>query len=37
MPHLNFQKIAFGTKKIGKKKKNWNSYGLMKIWLYFNH
>jgi hypothetical protein len=36
-PFKTFKKYAFGTKKLKKKNKNCNSYGLMKIWSNFNH
>jgi len=37
MPHLKISKNMFLEQKIWKKKKNYNSYGLMKIWSNFNH
>ncbi len=35
-PSKNFKKMFLGQK-IWKANKNYNSYGLIKIWLYFNH
>jgi hypothetical protein len=37
MPHLKLSKKCFWNKKIEKQKKNYNSYGLMKIWSNLNH
>jgi hypothetical protein len=38
MPHLKLSKTYdFWTKKLKNKPKNYNSYGLMKIWSNFNH
>jgi hypothetical protein len=37
MTHVWLSKLSdFGTKKL-KTKKNYNPYGLMKIWSNFNH
>jgi hypothetical protein len=37
MPHLKLSKNMLLDKKIEKKNKNYNSYGLMKTWSNFNY
>jgi hypothetical protein len=37
MPHLKLSKKMFLGQIFWKKIKNYNSYGLMKIWSNFNH